>query len=305
MKKIGFIGTGMIGNPMARRVLQAGFSLKAYDQNPAALEPVLQAGAEAVRGMEDLHDVEAMLIMVNTMDQVNEVLTGDEGLIPAFRDRPLPLVVVMSTVSPEDIRSLAGKIGASHGGLLDAPVSGGPFLAELGRLAVMVGGPEDDFNRVRPVLEAFGEQVFHVGKLGSGMSMKLVNNVIGLASTLVMPEALKLGVRSGLDVDAMVNILNAGTGKSFFTENWPLIRTFLQTALDEGDPMGARNALFTTGRKDLETARDWAACQGIDTPVLERLLDALDASASGGGSFLENIRTILKLPKASASKENG
>jgi len=114
---------------------------------------------------------------------------------------------------------------------------------------------------------------------------------------MVVPEALKIGIRAGLNVDTMVEIINAGSGKSFITENWPLIRTFLQTALDEGDPFGARNALFTTGRKDLETTRRWAAGQGTAPPVAARLLEALDAYSSGPDSFFENIRTVLGDPK--------
>jgi 3-hydroxyisobutyrate dehydrogenase-like beta-hydroxyacid dehydrogenase len=296
MKHVGFIGTGLIGNPMARRLIQCGFSLKAHDRNPRALDSVLQAGAEPILEPEDLRRVEAVLIMVNTLDQVNEVLTGDEGLVPALRGGNMPLFVVMSTVSPEGILALAEPLRVQGARLVDAPVSGGPFLAELGRLSVMAGGEEKDFQLVRPILEAFGEQVFHVGELGSGMAMKLVNNMIALAAMLVVPEALKIGVRSGLNADTMVEILNAGSGKSFITENWPMIRTFLQTALDQGDPFGARNALFTTGRKDLETARTWAVSQGISTPVLDRILETLDASASGPDSFLENVRKVLGLP---------
>ncbi len=297
MKNVGFIGTGLIGNPMARRLIQCGFSVKVHDRNTEALDKVLQAGAEPIRSPEDLRHVEAVLIMVNTLDQVKEVLTGEEGLVPALQGGAMPLFVVMSTVSPEGIIALAEPLQAEGARLLDAPVSGGPFLAELGKLSVMAGGTDEDFHQVRPVLEAFGEQVFHVGPLGSGMSMKLVNNLIGIASTMVVPEALKIGIRAGLNVDTMVEIINAGSGKSFITENWPLIRTFLQTALDEGDPFGARNALFTTGRKDLETTRRWAAGQGTATPVADRLLEALDAYSSGPDSFFENIRTVLGDPK--------
>jgi len=295
MKHVGFIGTGLIGNPMARRLVGCGFSVRAHDRNPQALESVLQAGAQRVRAPEDFRGVEALLIMVNTLEQVRDVLTGEAGLPSALEGGSMPLFVVMSTVSPEGILALAEPLRVRGARLLDAPVSGGPFLAELGRLSVMAGGAEEAFQQVRPVLEALGDKVFHVGPLGAGMSAKLVNNMIGLASMLVVPEALKIGVRAGLNVDRLVDILNAGAGKSFITENWAMIRTFLQAALEEGDPFGARNALFTTGRKDLETAREWTSGLGISTPVLDRLLDILDASASGPDSFLENVRSILGL----------
>ncbi len=243
--------------------------------------------------MADLFRVDAVLIVVNNREQVHEVILGPEGLVAFQNDLPLPLLVVMSTLSPEDIQSLSDRLAPHSARLLDAPISGGPFLAELGKLAVMVGGAEEAFSLARPVFEALGEQVFHVGPLGSGMAMKLVNNMVGLASMLVVPEAIALGIRSGLDVDRIVEVLNAGSGKTFLTENWPLIKTFLQTALQEGDPFGARNALFTTGRKDLETARQLAQGKGFSAPMLDRLLEAL--SASGQEDLLERIRTILGL----------
>lgn len=291
MKTLGFVGTGLIGNPMARRLLKCGFQLKAHDKNPQALETVLTAGAEHARGMEDLLDVEAVLIVVNNRNQVNDVILGEEGLVSSCKEQPLPLLVVMSTLSPEDILSLDQSLTPFHARLLDAPISGGPFLAELGKLAVMAGGPAEDLDRIRPVLEALGEQVFHVGPLGSGMAMKLVNNMVGLASMLVVPEALALGTHCGLAVDRVVEVLNAGSGKTFITENWPLITAFLQTALQEGDPFGTRNALFTTGRKDLETAKQLASDKGFATPVLDHLIEAL--SVFDAQAFVERVGTIL------------
>ena len=291
MKNLGFVGTGLIGNPMARRLLQSGFRLKAHDRNPMALETVLAAGAESAPRLEDLLDMDAVLIVVNNRDQVNEVILGEGGLVFSGREGPLPLLVVMSTLSPEDMHLLESRLTPSRAGLMDAPVSGGPFLAELGRLAVMAGGAEEDFLRLRPVFEALGEQVFHVGPLGSGMAMKLVNNMVGLASMLVVPEALALGVRCGMDVQRMVEVLNAGSGKTFITENWPLITTFLQTALEEGDPFGTRNALFITGRKDLDTAKKLARDKDFSTPVLDHLLEGL--SAYDARDFLERVKTLL------------
>lgn len=292
MKNLGFVGTGLIGNPMARRLVRCGFHLKAHDRNPKALESVLAAGAEPVKEMAELTRTDAVLIVVNNREQVHEVVFGPDGLLLAGEnDQGLPLLVVMSTISPEDIQAIARQLPSHSVRLLDAPISGGPFLAELGKLAVMVGGPADDFALAKPVFEALGEQVFHVGPLGTGVAMKLVNNVIGLASTLVVPEAIALGIRSGLDVERIVEVLNAGSGKTFLTENWQLIKSFLQTALQEGDPFGTRNALFTTGRKDLETAKQWAEGKGFATPMLDKLLEAL--SASGTEDLFDRVRTIL------------
>ncbi len=291
MKTIGFVGTGLIGNPMARRLLAKGFRLKAHDKNPRSLQSVLDAGAEPVRTPADLQDAEAVLIVVNNMDQVNEVLLGEEGLVPAWKDGPMPVVVIQSTVSPEDVKRLQARLVAGRPRLLDAAVSGGPVFAEQGKLAIMVGGAEEDFNRLRPVFEAQGEKIFHLGPLGAGMAMKLVNNMIGITSMMIVPEALGLGVDHGLPLMQMVEIINASTGRTFVTENWPMFSLWLHAALQEDDPFGTRSALFTTGRKDLETARGWASSQDFDTPVLEKVIDGL--VGMDPAFFLERIRAIV------------
>ena len=116
MKKIGFIGTGLIGNPMARRLLTQGFHLKAHDYNPKSLQSVLDAGAEPVQGPADFQDTDAVLIVVNNMDQVNEVVLGEKGLVPAWKDGPMPIVVIMSTVSPEDVKRLSERLPPGNPG---------------------------------------------------------------------------------------------------------------------------------------------------------------------------------------------
>ncbi len=295
MKTIGFVGTGLIGNPMARRLLTQGFHLKAYDRNPRSLQSVLDAGAAPVRGAADLQETDALLIVVNTMEQVRDVLMGDEGLVPAWKAGPKPVVVVMSTVSPEDIRELRARLDPDEIRLLDAPISGGPIIAEQGRLAVMVGGPKEEFNRVRPVFDALGERIYHVGPLGAGMAVKLVNNMIGITSSLIVPEAIALGVEYGLPVEEMVDIINASSGKTFVTENWPMFSLWLHAALQKDDPFGAREALFTTGRKDLETAKKWASSRGFATPILERVIDGL--INIDRNLLLERIRAILEQKK--------
>jgi 3-hydroxyisobutyrate dehydrogenase-like beta-hydroxyacid dehydrogenase len=295
MKTIGFIGTGLIGNPMARRLLTQGFQLKAHDMNPKSLQSVLDAGAEAVQGPADFQDTDAVLVVVNNMDQVTAVLLGEQGLIPAWKDGPMPIVVIMSTVSPEDVKALSERLPPGQPRLLDAPMSGGPILAEEGKLAVMVGGPEEEFNQVRPVFEALGERVYHMGPLGSGEAIKLVNNMIAITSFMIVPESIALGVEYGIPVDRMVEIINASSGQTFVTENWAMFSLWLQAALQEDDPFGAREALFITGRKDLETARKWASSQKYATPILDRVIDGL---ASMDMKFLlDRIRSILEAKK--------
>jgi 3-hydroxyisobutyrate dehydrogenase-like beta-hydroxyacid dehydrogenase len=295
MKTIGFIGTGLIGNPMARRLLTQGFHLKAHDMNPKSLQSVLDAGAEPVQGPADFQDTDAVLIVVNNMDQVDAVLLGEQGLVPAWKEGPMPIVIIASTVSPEDVKRLSERLPPGRPRLLDAPISGGPILAEQGKLAVMVGGPEEDFNQTLPVFEALGERVYHMGPLGSGEAIKLVNNMVGITSFMIVPEALALGVEYGIPVERMVEIINASSGQTFVTENWAMFSLWLQAALQEEDPFGAREALFTTGRKDLETARKWASSQKYATPILDRVIDGLVTMDMK--FLLDRIRSILEEKK--------
>ena len=295
MKTIGFIGTGLIGNPMARRLLTQGFHLKAHDMNPKSLQSVLDAGAEPVQGAADFQDTDAVLIVVNNMDQVNAVLLGEQGLVPAWKDGPMPIVVIVSTVSPEDVKRLAERLSPGRPRLLDAPISGGPILAEQGKLAVMVGGPEEEFNELLPVFEALGERVYHMGPLGSGEAIKLVNNMIGITSFMIVPEAIALGVENGIPVERMIEIINASSGQTFVTENWAMFSLWLDAALQEDDPFGAREALFITGRKDLETARKWASSQNYATPILDRVIDGLVTMDMN--FLLDRIRSILEEKK--------
>lgn len=297
MKKIGFIGTGLIGNPMARRLLSQGFHLKAHDHNAQSLQSVLDAGAEPVQGPADFQDTDAVLIVVNNMAQVNDVILGEQGLVPAWKDGPMPILVISSTVSPEDVKALSDRLPPGRPRLLDAPISGGPIIAEQGKLAVMVGGPKEDFEQVLPVFEALGERVYHMGPLGSGEAIKLVNNMIGLTSFMITPEALALGVEYGLSVERMIEIINASSGKTFVSENWAMFSLWLAAALQEDDPFGAREALFTTGRKDLETAKKWAASQTFETPILDRVIDGLVSIDQK--ILLERIRAILEEGKGS------
>jgi 3-hydroxyisobutyrate dehydrogenase-like beta-hydroxyacid dehydrogenase len=224
------------------------------------------------------------------------VLLGKEGLVAGWGDGPKPVVVVMSTVSPEGIRELREQLDPEEIRLLDAPVSGGPILAEYGKLAVMVGGPEEEFARLRPVFEALGEKIYHVGPLGAGMAMKLVNNMIAITSMMIVPEAIALGVRHGLQVDPMVEIINASSGKTFITEHLAMFKAWMETALQKDDPFRTRDVLFTTGRKDLVTAQSWAAGKEFSTPVLDGVIEGL--ASMDQEFFLERIRTIIEQEKS-------
>ena len=262
---IGFAGVGFIGAPMARSLMTGGFTVKAYDKSHQALEVIARDGAIACPGISGLVDAEAVIIMVNNMDQVNDVVDELCRALPANASLP---VIVMSTVSPDDVRQLRRKLdgmGRKSIELLDAPVSGAPLLAEAGKLAIMVGGEKRVFDKVKPLLEAMGDpdRIFHMGPLGTGSVMKLVNNIIGIAAGVVALEAMDLGYRAGLDPDIMAGVINESSGKNFLTDQWPATKMLMEMMLED-TKYNAKDALFTTGIKDLETAAKWAGNNSLN-----------------------------------------
>jgi 3-hydroxyisobutyrate dehydrogenase-like beta-hydroxyacid dehydrogenase len=261
---IGFVGVGFIGAPMARSLMTGGFTVKAYDRNPQALEMIARDGAVPCHDISALADAKAVIIMVNTMDQVNEVVEELCRALPAAASLPL---IVMSTVSPDEVRALRRKLdGMARKSieLLDAPVSGAPLLAEAGKLAIMVGGEKKVFDKVKPVLESMGDpdKIFYMGHLGTGSAMKLVNNIIGISAGLVALEAMDLGCRAGLDPDVMAGVINESSGKNFLTDQWPFTKMLFEMMLKD-TMYNAKEAIFTTGIKDLETARKWAGNNSV------------------------------------------
>ena len=261
---IGFVGVGFIGAPMARSLMTGGFTVKAYDRSPQALEMIARDGAVPCSDISGLADVEAVIIMVNNMNQVNEVVEELCRALPAAASLP---VIVMSTVSPDEVRALRRKLdGMARNNieLLDAPVSGAPFLAEAGKLAIMAGGERSLFDKVKPVLESMGDpdKIFYMGPLGNGSAMKLVNNTIGISAGMAVFEAMDLGCRVGLDPDVMAGVINESSGKNFLTDQWPLSKMMFEMMLED-TVYSAKEAIFTTGVKDLETAQKWAGNNSV------------------------------------------
>jgi len=211
------------------------------------------------------------------MDQVEEVVTALTRILPKPSTVPL---IMMSTVLPDRVKALRktlDEMGRTDLEIVEAPVSGAPLLAEAGRLSVMVGGQRDAFAKVKPILSAMGDEkkIFYLGALGNGSAMKLVNNIIGISVGLNVLEALTLGRKKGLDADTMARVINASSGKNFLTEQWPLTRKMFELLLQD-TAYDAKSALFTTGIKDLETAKYWGALDNINIPCVENAIDQIN-----------------------------
>ena len=214
IERVGMLGLGSMGGPMAANVARRGFEVWAYDPRPEALEAAAESG---IRGCASPAEVAraAQVTLAIPFDyaQVEQAVFGSEGLIEGL---PEPgLFVYMSTIGPDNARDLERRLAERGHRLLDAPVSGGAAGAAAGTLTVIVGGASEDLERCRPVLDAFAANVFHVGPaVGTGQAAKLVNQLLVVTHLAATAEALALGTRSGVDPQQLYEMICTAAGNS-------------------------------------------------------------------------------------------
>jgi 2-hydroxy-3-oxopropionate reductase len=230
-------------------------------------------GATVATALPDMASCRIIFIIVNTGAQLNEVLFGDTGLVASLADGDKRILVVMSTISPMLIKDIQQRISNSDITLVDAPVSGGPIIAELGQLSFMIGGADSESMKVlRPYLEAMGKDIFTVDGLGSGLAVKLINNIVALGNAYVFTEALAIGAEANLDIERVVEIMSASSGKNWCTDNWEMYKAFLGLIL-------AEPSFQQTAEKDIDTAIEWSADLGLDIPTLHHVRAIVKLSA--------------------------
>ena len=211
-ERVGFIGLGIMGSRMATNLARAGFDLTVWNRTTArAHEWAARHGGTVASSPQALaSNSDVVISMVVDGDQVESVLLGDEGA----GQGPGLLCVDMSTIGPAAARRIAGRLQDRGVSFMDAPVTGSSPKAEDGTLTIMAGGEAGDFERARPLFEAMGELIVHVGPVGQGQLVKVINNAVAAANTAVAAEALLAGARAGADLDALVTVIHAGSGAS-------------------------------------------------------------------------------------------
>jgi 3-hydroxyisobutyrate dehydrogenase-like beta-hydroxyacid dehydrogenase len=214
LERIGFIGPGAMGGPMAANLLRKGFPLTTLvHRDPAPARNLEALGARVASSLGALvEECPVVIACLPTSAQVEEVVLGPEGVLE--RGQRNSAFVDMGTSRPASTRMLAEKLRAREIAMLDAPITGGVRGAREGTLTIYVGGDPDAFHRVRPAFEAMGRTVLHMGGTGTGHVTKLMNNMMSLASMAVLAEVLPLGVRAGLDPAKLIAALGAGSGAS-------------------------------------------------------------------------------------------
>jgi 3-hydroxyisobutyrate dehydrogenase-like beta-hydroxyacid dehydrogenase len=229
--EIGFIGLGNMGGPMSRRLVEAGHQLTVFDTRPEAVERLTKIGAKAARSPADVADrVETVMTSLPSLDIGLKVATGDDGIIRGNRVRRY---VDLSTTGSRAAIRTAEILQERNIVQIDCPVSGGVAGAEKGTLAVMVSGPKEEIEQVRPALEVFGKVFICGDKPGLAQSMKLANNFLSATGMAASSEAIAMGVKAGLDPALMVDVLNAGSGmNTATTQKFP--RSVLPGTFDYG-----------------------------------------------------------------------
>jgi 3-hydroxyisobutyrate dehydrogenase-like beta-hydroxyacid dehydrogenase len=219
VQRLGFVGLGAMGFPMAGKLAEAGFELKVFDVVAERARPLVELGAEsAASPKEAAEGSEALVLMVANAAQANDVLFGEGAVAEALPEGAV--VVVMSTIGPEAVRELADALTVRGLRTLDSPVSGGVARAEKGDLLIMAGGPQDLFEELRPVLEAMGSSVVHCGpRVGDGQAVKLVNQLLCGVHIAAAAEALAYAEALGLDPRFVFETIRHGAANSFMLED--------------------------------------------------------------------------------------
>ncbi len=259
--KVGFIGVGNIGKPMAEQFLQPGFELTVFDVSPAATEPFAAKAKVAASPAELGRDVEQVGICVRHDADVTAVVTGPDGLLQTMK--PDTIIAVHSTVRPATVKTLAEIAKAKGIHLLDAAVSGGPMGASARKLVSMVGGSAENFARVKPMLEAFSGTIIHAGDTGMGMALKLCNNLVTYMQLQAAMESVRLAIAGGLDEkllrEVMANNGNLTTAMGQYLD-------FCATGparMGQDAYMAFKDATAGLAEKDLDFALGFAKDVGV------------------------------------------
>ena len=218
MTRIGFIGVGTMGLPMAANLVKKGFTVTAFDMSPAAVTAATAVGAAAAASAAEAVAVADLVItMLPSSPHVESAFTGDGGVLMAARKGTL--LVDMSTIDPAVTRRLAAAAAARGLRFVDAPVSGGVPRATDGTLAIMVGGAPADFEAARPALAAMGANVIHVGEVGSGEVAKLCNNLIAGVAAVAVSEAFRIAEGFGVDPKVITEVISKSSGNTWVMEH--------------------------------------------------------------------------------------
>jgi len=254
---VAFLGLGTMGAAMAANLARAGFAVTAWNRTQGRATELADLGVTwATTPADAVATAEIVVVCVSDTPDVEAVLFGDDGTVEGAREGTL--VIDCSTIAPSGSWDFAARLRERGLAMIDAPVSGGSEGARNATLTIFVGGEAEDVERGRPVLEAMGRTITHVGPIGAGQAVKAVNQVILAGTYLGVAEGIVLAIKAGLDVEQVIGALGGGAAQSWVLANRA------GRMLDNDYPLGFKLALH---RKDLAIALDLAARVGASLPV--------------------------------------
>lgn len=262
--KIGLIGLGIMGKPMAKNLLKAGYDLTVNDLNRASVDEVVACGAKAASNAEIGEQCDVVLTMVPNSPQVKAVMLGEDGV--AAHMRPGTVFIDMSSINPVASKEIAAELAKKNIEMLDAPVSGGEPKAVDGTLSFMVGGKQEVFDAYKPMLEAMGASVVRCGEVGAGNTTKLANQIIVACNIQALAEALTLAQKAGVDPELVFQAIRGGlAGSTVMEAKAPMM-------MAGNDKPGFKIDLHI---KDLNNALDCAHSVGSPVPMTAAVQEVL------------------------------
>ncbi len=291
MIKTGFIGLGIMGKPMSKNLLKAGYKLVVLDLNQSAMDELVSLGAEkAATPKEIAKNCQFIITMLPNSPHVKEVVLGENGLTEGLK--PGSVFVDMSSISPIVCRELSIKLEEKGVEMLDAPVSGGEPKAIEGTLSVMVGGKKEVFDKSFPILKAMAASVVHTGSIGAGNITKLANQIIVALNIAAMSEALVLACKAGVEPELVYQAIRGGlAGSTVLDAKAPLV-------MDRKFNPGFRINLHI---KDLSNALDTSHEIGVPLPLTSAVMEIMQALKVDGlgekdhGSLIRYYEKLAKV----------
>ncbi len=286
--RIGFIGLGIMGRPMARNLLGAGYPVTVWSRSRPPIKELAMDGATAASSPREVAEhSDVVITMVTDSPDVERVALGEDGIIEGARHGLM--VIDMSTISPDVTRHVAAQLAEESVEMLDAPVSGGEHGAISGTLSIMVGGRQSTFERCRPVLEVLGHKLVYCGPSGAGQTVKLCNQIVVGLNNLAMCEALVLAVKAGIDPAVVIDAVSAGAGNSWAIQN--LAPRILQRDFRPGFKVAHQ-------QKDLRLALEVAGERFVPLPgtsLVHQLFAAIEADGLGAEGTQSLVKAVEKL----------
>lgn len=264
ISRVGFIGIGEMGRPMAKNLLKNHFGIITCTHvRKSAVEELEQSGAIVVGSPKEVAGASDVVItMVRDITQTKDVIYGvgsweGKGVLQGIKTGSS--VIICSTLLPGDCRGIAGDLKELQVDVIDAPVSGGTASAESGGLTFMVGGNENAVNKCRSLFEAMGKKIFFLGALGAGQAMKLINNYMMIVNSFGTSEAITMGLKAGIQLQLMLDIIKVSSGNSAVIQNWGMLAANIKANQKTGN--------ISIFRKDLELAVGFFREMGSNTKL--------------------------------------